>query len=216
MPNHVQGYDPGTSGASTLLDGAGVVCVWAWKDCIRGGERSFQVVRVIQNKDGAWVGTKTMAPTLNAVGVVIARESMRITGRSRWDISCEAAHFSKSIKTAIRLGEITGELTGPVLRFATGRKIRQVQATVWRHLLLQLPIRTKRDVAKAASLKFMPLRLRGLQECLDEISRILKTPQEKLDHVTDSAGVAEWLQRSLPGARNDLAWKPDDPSNPTR
>lgn len=216
MPNHVQGYDPGTSGASTLLDGAGVVCVWAWKDCIRGGERSFYLARVVQDEDGTWVGYKTMAPTLNAVGAVIAREAMRITGRSRWDMSCEAAHFSKSIRTAIRLGEITGEVTGPARRFATKRKIPQVQAAKWRYDLLKLPVRTKRPAAKAASLKFMPLRLRGLQECLDEISRILKTPQEKLDHVTDSAGVAEWLQRSLPGAANDLAWKPNDPSNPAR
>lgn len=94
--------------------------------------------------------------------------------------------------TSIRIGWITGALVGPVERYADGRSVPDVQASKWRNALLGLPIRTKREDAKAASLKYMPTRLSGLGGALEAVAQAFDTPTTNLDHVTDSAGVAEY------------------------
>lgn len=196
-PPWVLGYDPGRhGGAATLLDhDLRARVVWAWRSRTRGGEPCFQVATL--RADGEWAPALAMCPTLGVVGDTVARQAAATTGASRWRVWCEASHLhgAKSPLTAIRLGQITGALIGPVERYADGRRIPQVQASEWRHKLLGLPIRTPREQAKGASLALMPNRIPGIRDALHALARAYNVAVDTLDHVTDSAGVAEYAAR---------------------
>lgn len=189
-PPWTLGFDPGTQGAATLLDAAGVFAVWAWRDRQRGGLRCFELA--VCTRDSEWATVVQMYPTIGAVGQAIAAQVVRATGRARIRVWIEGVYISRNPKTAIKLGVTSGCLIGPMLKFSDGRVIPDVQATKWRKEILGLPTRTEREKAKAASLKYMPLRHDGLQEVLESISEKLGAPITKLNHVTDSAGVAEY------------------------
>lgn len=185
------GVDPGLSGAATLL-APGVACVWAWRERQRGNERAFEVVlaQPVERQVVTW-----MVPTLGAIGDRVARGVTAATGRTRLRIWQEDVHLQRSISTAIRLGWISGALLGPCERVADGRKVHAVKAAKWRHGLLGLPIKTPREQAKAASLAYMPGRLEGLSWVLDSVAASMGCQVSALDHITDSAGVAEYGQR---------------------
>ena len=197
-PPWVLGYDPGKhGGAATLLDSElKARAVWAWRSRTRGGETCFQVAAL--QAEGGWTPSLAMRPTLGAVGDLVARQAAAITGASRWRVWCEASHLHGGIRspaTAIRMGQITGALVGPVERYADGRRVPQVQAAEWRHKLLGLPIRTPRDRAKAASLALVPNRIPGIGDALRALADAYNASTDTLDHVTDSAGVAEYAAR---------------------
>lgn len=195
-PPWVHGYDPGKQGgASTLLDSElQARAVWAWRPRTRGGEQCFQVA--------VWIAGHaariSMYPTLGAVGDAVARQVAHITGASRWRVWCEASHLHGKIRspvTAIRMGQITGTLIGPVERYADDRRVPMVQAAEWRHKLLGLPIRTPREKAKAASIVLMQNRIPGIKDALQAIAAAYNMDASALDHITDSAGVAEYAAR---------------------
>lgn len=197
IPPWAHGYDPGRSGAATLLDPAGVVAVWAWRPRTRGGEECFEVA--VAGRASDYAAVLVMRPTLGAVGVLVASQAARATGSSRWRVWQEAPHVQRgpkaNVQTALKGAWYAGCISGPVVRYAHGRDVPMVQASVWRHALLGLPLRTRRENAKAASLEIMPRRIPGLAEALAAVSGACDTPPEKLDHITDSAGVAEYGQR---------------------
>lgn len=192
----VLGFDPGLSGAATLLGEGGVDAVWAWRPRQRGGERVFQLVIVTRASE--FRPLVQLLPTLSVVGTRVATLAVKGSGRMRFPVWQEAAHVGggvRNVKTSIRIGWISGALVGPSERYAEGRKIREVQAATWRHRLLGLSIRTKREPAKAASVRFVPPRLPGMTQAVEAICGALSVQPDDLDHVTDSGGVAEFGRR---------------------
>jgi len=187
------GFDPGLSGAATLLGGSGVDAVWAWRTRQRGGERCFQLAVASRTVD--FVAVSTFHPTLSEVGTRVARQVVRSTGFSRFPVWCEAVHIGRNAKTSIQTSWYSGALVGPAQKFALGREVSHVQASVWRNRLLGLPIRAKREVAKDASLRFIPPRLPGMADALSSLAGALELSEDDLDHVTDSGGVAEFGRR---------------------
>lgn len=192
----IQGFDPGKHGASTLLSVQGgrvvVEAVWCWRDRQRGGLPCYEVV--VTTRASEWRATRAMEPTLTATGQRVATQAQRLIGRSTWEVWQEQAHLPRKsgVDTVIAYAWGVGAVVGPVERFASDRRIGRVQAAVWRHRLLGLPVRSRREKAKAASLGLMPQRLPGLGKALAVAATTLGTKPTALDHITDSGGVAEF------------------------
>lgn len=187
-----QGYDVGHAGASSLLSAAGVEVVWAWKKRERNKEPCYELVTT--TKMSGWQATSRMCPTRGVVGATIAREAAAVTMCPRWRIAQEAVFLGKSPKSSLAIGWGAGALLGPVERYAVDRRLQRIQPGQWRAGLFGIKIDTKSDKAKEVSLRYMPPRLPGLAEALQAIATTMGTTIKSLDHVTDSAGVAEFCQ----------------------
>ena len=106
----------------------------------------------------------------------------------RWT---EARTGGKNPGKALPTGGNGGRVLGPVEHYGRG-KTGKVRATLWRSELLGLRIRTGTQEAKDASVKYMPLRIRGLELAMESIGQAMRKDPLRLHDLTDAAGVTEY------------------------
>lgn len=190
--HYALGYDPGREGAATLLGPAGIVCVWAWRTRTSGGRRVYQLA--VASRESGWSVAWKRYATMGQVGRAIASRAARESAGSQLRARVESVYISHrpNMRTSLALAASLGRLVGPVERHVVGRVVNEVRPAEWRKAVLRLHGRTKREEAKSLSLRLMPERHDGLAEALSALSTALGRPVEHLDHVTDSAGIAEF------------------------
>jgi len=170
-----------------LLSGGVAAAVWCWRTRQRLNTTCWQVATWAPDTPC----TTAMCPSLGRVGDLVAAQATRAVGRTRYPVWSEQAYVDRrNMATSLRCAWVAGAVVGPQERYALGGTVEEVMASVWRLELLGLPIRTKRDKAKAASLQYMVLRVPRLAEAMAAIGKALERPTGKLDHITDAAGVA--------------------------
>jgi len=182
------GIDPGQSGASLLLSPDGrPVFLWAWRPRINYGAAFFECFYLHMRGENR----KVAAPTLGRVGWEIQQSLVgeRIRG---FGLAVEAPYISRiNPSVGLTVAIQTGAIAGPLEEHSSGSMI-MVKAEEWRRSLLDMKITTKRDAAKEASLSRMPPRIPGLITLLERLASLQGATIQTLDHVTDSAGVAEY------------------------
>lgn len=183
------GFDPGRTGAAMALapDGQPTV-LWTWRPRQVRGAPVYEVC-VIQPPHERVV----VAATLHEVGVLIRDGMARVTGAARWRLAVEVPHVARNVRTALGLAVTIGKLIGP-MEEQTGKPI-DVRPAEWRSALLKLPPGSPRDRCKRVSLREMPRRLPPVAAMLAAAARMQRVPLDKLDHVTDAAGVTEYGRR---------------------
>jgi len=185
---HWLGLDPGQRGACLLLSpDAKPVLLWSWRPRTSYGAVLFEIYALHVNGESR----KVIVPTLHRVGLCI-QTVLAAHNIPRFGLAVEAPYISRvNPAVGITVAVQTGTLAGPLEEHIHG-EIVMVKAEEWRRSLLNLPIATKRDAAKAASLAKMPIRIPGMAALLERMAASQGATIESLDHVTDAAGVAEY------------------------
>ena len=110
-----------------------------------------------------------------------------IEGDPLW-VGCEAPHIGLDPSAGLSVAMTTGKMIGP-LEEKADHGIILILPGEWRSQILGLKRTTKRDDAKVISLSEIPKYVEGLSEILATTARIFDCEIDKLDHVTDAAGV---------------------------
>lgn len=179
------GIDPGRTGAAALLDAPDALsAVLSWTPQGDDGATRYRVFSMRRLPDGTWRHDLRIIPDRpGAVGLEIARV-FREAGGAGAVLACEDVYLGKNAQTLIGLARWTGGVVAPTEELY-GRSALWVRADEWRAPVLGLRRGTARAVAKAASLRYLPARVRGVDDVLTVIGR-------KADHVTDAVGIAVW------------------------
>lgn len=176
----VLAIDPGSPGAAVRLNAAGQLAeAIAWRACRQGYRVSGYTPTFA---DPSWGVVVPGRPA--ALGEILAP---RITSSTL--LACEELFLSRqhrNAQTLITLARFTGAIMAAAEQ-RTGKQAAYVLASEWRHSVLGLRRNTRREQAKAASLRLIPPQIPGLAEALLVLGN--------LDHVTDAAGIALWRQR---------------------
>ena len=179
----ILGIDPGGPGAAVLLHN-GELC-WSvdWRASRRGWKarlyRSGEVTHAqLTGRDSSIGGY---------LAALLRIDQVKLKGLVIEDVFLHPKH--RNVKTVSTLARFGGSVSAPI-ELLTGVTAKYVQAAVWRHRVLGLSAYTKRDAAKAASLQFIPHLVSGLPRCLTEVGQ--------LDHISDAAGLALWLEKQSP------------------
>lgn len=183
------GIDPARTGASVLLAPDLVPSVvYCWRPRQKNGRTYYDLSIVTK----AGHQRRMAAFSLHDVGMELAASVARVTGQAVWGVAAEAPYVSKiNPGTGLGVAISTGELVGP-LRRSMRYPLLLTRASEWRKELLGLHHRTKRDEAKRKSLGLMIQRLPGLQSLLEHTAKMQDVLPDKLDHITDAGGVAEY------------------------
>lgn len=175
----VLGIDPGGPGAAVLLSpSSALVFAAAWKANRKGWNLSIYEpggvsCRQLPGRESAIGGyLAALVPQLEDVPLLAVE-----------DVFLHRQH--PNLKTTVKLARFGARVVAP-LELVCGTGAEFVQASAWRAVTLGLNPYTKRAVAKAASLQFIPARVPGLSDALDALG--------PLDHITDAAGIALWRQ----------------------
>jgi len=184
------GIDPASQGAVAVLEGNAVTAVILWKKVQRKKKPMFKIQYA---KDETTCITKIVQP----YGSEIVRTMIELLDFQNKEIhvAIEDAYVGKNrnIAGTIGLSQFSGAIAGCIeWNFPT--RCHWVKASVWRKQVLNLHPFTKRVEAKRASLKYIPLLLKGL----DVILKLLG----EYDHITDAVGVALWLQQKTRSSLN--------------
>ena len=176
----ILGIDPGGPGAAVLLH-RGELC-WSvdwratrsgWKARLyRGGEITHAQLSMRDSSIGGYLAALLRIDQVSLQGLAVE------------DVFVHGKH--KNVRTAVVLARFGAAAAAPI-ELLTGVSAQYVQASEWRASVLGLNRYTKRDQAKAASLQFMPSLVSGLGRCLSSVAQ--------LDHLSDAAGLALWLER---------------------
>jgi hypothetical protein len=173
------GIDPGLSGAAVVLDDRSVVFVVSWKPAQRNRRR---VVRfTVRDAQG---GRESVLPRLSSVGRALVGECTRhgVTGAL---IAVEDTFMGRNVKSAVSIARGSGLVVG-VVESIMDNSAAWVMAHEWRAVVLGMRRNADRATVKRASLTMIPARVAGLKEICGPVGEI--------DHVTDAAGIAEWLR----------------------
>lgn len=174
------GIDPGDPGAAVLLGHDGVLVMAAlWGEVGRRGRPAC-----------CWYGGGEVHEALlkrrpGAVGDWLVGR-LRVAAAAHVQLAIEDVYVGPSPSTAVTLARWTGAVAAPI-EGALDIEARYVRAADWRRTVLGLPIATRREEAKAASLRLMPALVPGLAGALAVLG--------EHDHLTDAAGIARWSLR---------------------
>ena len=183
------GVDPGKEGAAVVLLGRSAVAAACWKQVKRQRKSVFEFKLATPEQ----LVSVEYLPRASAVGQSLC-QFLRAFSIGESLLACEDIFFSKNVRSAVSLARTAGEVVG-VLENHLDTKSEWVMAGEWRYDILGLARNTKREIAKAASLKLLPARVKLLDQILDRVG--------KLDHVTDAAGVAAWVQAQETSRNNE-------------
>ncbi len=173
------GIDPGMSGAAVVLSRERAELLITWRACQRQKRRAYAVqVR----SHGEQV--EHLVRRVSAIGAVVAGACAR-AGVLSASVAVEDAYLGRNPRTSIHVARSAGLLVGPVEQ-AYDVTASWVAAAEWRAAVLGLPRNTSRADAKRVSVQYLPARVPGL--------RALCGASGVADHMTDAAGVAEWLR----------------------
>ena len=176
----ILGIDPGGPGAAVLLH-KGELC---WSVDWRASRKGWKA-RLYRSGE---ITHAQLAGRSSAIGGYLAAllriDQVVLKGLAVEDVFLHVRH--RNVKTVTSLARFGGSVSAPI-ELLTGATAEYVQASVWRKSILGISPYTKRAEAKAASLRFIPHLVSGLPRCLAEIGQ--------LDHISDAAGIAIWLER---------------------
>jgi hypothetical protein len=184
------GMDLGREGAAVLLSAPDrAVAAVHWRQHVHVGRKCYRLHATstaagvaplqLQGLPGGWALGSALVDYFGRWAMLAGQ---------RVHVVAEDIYIGENPRTAVELAKFAGAIVSRVEHWSPGGEASWVKPAMWRLPLLGLPIRTKRDVAKAASLRGMPLRVQGLPELLAVLGK-------DNDHVTDAAGVAEWGAR---------------------
>lgn len=207
------GVDGGRVGSATLTkkSSAGelsAVVAVRWRPRTKSKRRYYEL-KVATPEEGliATLSAATMGNVGVQVGRVMARELSLHGGyallaaedgyvpipRGQKKNKFQDSMLSGSIKSAVKTAQLTGMVTGPLQVLTPSGEAEWVKAAEWRKRILGLSHFTKREVAKAASVKGMPDIVSGVGELLEVLAHGKAPP----DDVSDSAGVSAWAHLIL-------------------
>lgn len=180
-PNHnhtIVGIDPANDGALVVLVGKSIPIVFLWKKVTRKKKRVF---KVSVSKSDTNVVQSTICRTASHVGQFISSfpELSKVGG-----ISVEDCYLARNVKTTISLARFAGAVSAPLV-VKCGFDPLFVKPTEWRKVVLRMNNRTKREKAKEASLRFMPMIVPSIKHHIRNLG--------EYDHITDALGIAVWL-----------------------
>lgn len=177
--NHtIIGIDPANDGSLVVLVGTSIPIVFLWKKVTRKKKRVFQVKVSYENSNN--VKTQ-ICRTSSHIGQFISSfpEVSTVTG-----ISIEDCYLARNVKTTISLARFAGSVSAPLVN-KCGFDPKYVKPTEWRKRVLNMNKRVKREQAKEASLKYIPLIVPAINHHLSMLGMY--------DHITDALGIAIWL-----------------------
>lgn len=181
------GFDPAKSGAAALLGHQGrLLALVGWKPVTRQGRKRYEV-RAWRERPGQepWVEVTLLPARAGAVGSYVCTV-LAHAGHPTAKVACEDSYLGKNPKSSLMVARFSGGVVAPAEELY-GLEAQWVLPGEWRAAILGLPRNATRERAKAASLRYVPTRVRGLAEAMDRLGG----PQ---DHYTDAAGVADWLR----------------------
>lgn len=182
------GVDPGRTGAAVLLDAPDrLLAVVAWKPCTVAGHDRYRVMSARVTPAGLRTDARIIPSRSGAVGAEIVRVLGEAGGPPPATLACEDVYLGKNAQTAIELAKWAGGVVAPA-EHLYGRDARWIKPDEWRAFILGLRRGTRREVAKQASLRYVPQRVAGLPDVLRVFG--------DLDHLSDAAGVACWAALS--------------------
>ena len=173
------GIDPGMSGAAVVLSRERAELLITWRACQRQKSRAYAVQ--IRSHGGQ---VDHIVRRVSAIGSLIAGECAQ-HGVLSASVAVEDAYVGRNPRTSVHVARSAGLLVGPVEQ-AYDVTASWVAAAEWRAAVLGLPRNTSRADAKRVSVQYLPARVPGL--------RALCGASGIADHMTDAAGVAEWLR----------------------
>ena len=181
------GLDLGREGAAVLLSAPDrAVAAVHWRTHQRAGRRCYRLhaVSTVQGIDPLY---REGLPGGWALGSALQSYFGRwvMLAGGRLEVVAEDVYVGENPRTAVQLAKFAGTIVSWLEPWSPDGEARWVKPPVWRGPILGLPIRTKRDAAKAAAVQGMPARVQGLPELLAVLG-----PQN--DHVCDAAGIAQW------------------------
>ena len=184
-PRAYMGIDPGMTGAAVVVadSHAALLSVTDWKPLKRKAGRVYRVRRwTLQVGLVEWE-----AQSIAEIGAALTHAGTWPSGLERVVVAAEDLYVGKADPSAAcSLGVTLGRLLTP-LELRLGQEARLVKASDWRPPVLRLSAFAKREVAKAASLRGMPLLVPSLDLALQVLG--------SLDHITDAAGIAYWRRQ---------------------
>jgi hypothetical protein len=181
----VLSVDPGSPGAAVCLaaDGSLIEAI-AWKATKRGYRLQGYTPAITR----APFWTAGHAQRISEIGAFLAGRIGPVYPSSV-RLVCEGVFVHRGHKnpqTAIKLAHFSGRILAHC-EDLTGQDAASVLASEWRAAVLGLKRNTRREQAKAASLRYLPAMVPGLADALNHLG--------ELDHITDAAGIALWRQR---------------------
>jgi hypothetical protein len=186
------GLDIGRDGAAVLLHGrlgndVSAVAGVHWKQHIQGGEKVIILrgVSTVQGvapfrRDGL-VGGWSLGECLQEY---FGRWAM-LAG-NRINLAAEDIYVGENPRTAVEIAKFGGSIVSRLEPWSPVGGCSWVKPPMWRKPILGIPMQTRREVAKAASLGMMPKLVRGLSALQAGLGL-------ENDHLTDAAGVASWM-----------------------
>ena len=176
----ILGIDPGGPGAAVLIHREELCWSVDWR-----ATRSGWTARLYRSGEITHAQLSMRDSSIGGYLAALLRiDQVSLTGIAVEDVFHHSKY--KNVRTVVSLSRFGAAVAAPV-ELLTGVSAQYVQASEWRHSILGLNRFTKRDQAKAASLQFIPHLVSGLPRCLAEIGQ--------LDHISDAAGLALWLER---------------------
>lgn len=172
------GIDPAKEGAAVaILDGKAIFAL-LWKP-IRRKKQTFYSVRWMDVENYSM--KMATCKRLSGIGKFISEVEL-LQGKEIV-LALEDAYFKPNPRTTISVSKTAGMISAPIEN-AFDIDSHWAKASVWRHKVLGLNPFTKRQVAKNASLKFVPTLVKGMDLVLHKLGNF--------DHLTDAAGVSYW------------------------
>tara|TARA_B100000282_G_scaffold74423_1_gene50972 strand:- start:7053 stop:7640 length:588 start_codon:yes stop_codon:yes gene_type:complete len=190
----VVGIDPASNGAACIVKNEVAQVVFEWKCRNRKNGRVYVVsiscigkdeVVAVECKSGADIGSQIGAY------VVLLKED-----NEEFYLSSEDAYVGTNKNTAIIVAKFAGMIAGSVHNYTRSlNRVLWVQPNKWRFELLKVPYFTKREQVKKYSLDLVPKKIPTISYHINKLGR--------LDHITDSAGVAMWAWNSITRYNNN-------------
>ena len=178
--NFYLGIDPGRDGAAVLLRGPVAVVACSWKIVRRKKTSVFQFKIATPDR----LESIEYLPRASSLGFDIAH-MVSAHCDSIPCIGIEDVYVGRNVKSSITLARMCGMICAPLEQtFFT--EASRVMAPEWRQVVLGLKRNIKRDVAKRSSLSMIPLRVKMMPSILTHLG--------SYDHITDAAGIAEWVR----------------------
>lgn len=177
------GIDPAREGSAVLRDASGnVEGIIVWKPVTRNRRKRLQVLWTVGSTP---VRSSKIPFRPGALGVLVA-QAFAID--STFKIAAEDAYVGKNARTSLALARWNGGIVAAIEE-AAGITAEWVLPDVWRRAVIGTTPGTKRADVKAASLRYIPARIPTLAP-----RATLLGGAGAADHVTDAAGVSEWMR----------------------
>ena len=183
------GIDPAADGAAVLIDSEGeVIDVWSWKYRKRK-KPVYQLTHTQCLDTMSYEGVSKHTCEVRDGGTIATRIALALDPQASFYIACEEAYVSRqNPSSGLRVAKFGGEIVGGLSAVCSYnvKSVAWVMASKWRWDTIRLPIGTKRDQCKAASLQMIPKLSPSIKPHL--------VAHGELDHITDALGVALWCK----------------------